>query len=95
MKIDKRTLGNPIAEGGEGVIYKYKNQILKVFKPVVDLSEKLAKLEILTNIKQPVSGTIPVLPLDIAYGMSGDFIGYVMRDLKEIDEFSSLTNRRH
>jgi len=36
MKIDKRTLGNPIAEGGEGVIIN-TNQILKVFKPVVDL----------------------------------------------------------
>ena len=92
MKIDRRTLSNPIAEGGEGIIYKYRNQILKIFKPAVDLSEKLAKLEILINTPNLPSSAIT--PKEIVYSAAGDFIGYIMNDLSDIDEFGSLTNRK-
>ena len=93
MKIDKRTLGLPIAEGGEGQIYigKTTGDVLKVFKPGAYLDAKRNKLEILLHTKLP---TTVVAPKDLLYNYAGDFIGYVMPNLHEIEEFRALTSRK-
>jgi serine/threonine protein kinase len=90
MKIDKRTLGTAMAEGGEGLIY-FKQDVLKVFKPVVDFNSKLHKLEILLQTKLP---KVAVAPKDLLYDYGGNFIGYSMQNLKEIEEFRALTNKK-
>jgi serine/threonine protein kinase len=92
MKIDLRTLGNPIAEGGEGILYKYDKQIIKIFKNQAELPSKLAKLEILLNTKNlPKNSTSPK---DLVYGMSGNFVGYIMNDLGSFIEFRELCNKK-
>jgi serine/threonine protein kinase len=93
MKLDKRTLGTPIAEGGEGQIYIHKGtgKIMKIFKPVVDLDSKYKKIEILLQTMLP---GIAIGPKDILHDAAGNFIGYTMEKLNEIEEFRALTNRK-
>lgn len=91
MIIDKRTLGTPIAEGGEGRIYKKKGQIYKIFKDTVDLKAKEQKVNTLIGLSLPPSIVKPEEPI---FDAGKNFIGYVMRDLKDIDEFRQLANRK-
>lgn len=82
----------PIAEGGEGFIYKIdKNNIVKVYKDNVDKKEKLQK------IKKLMSKNLPnniIKPIDIAYNSSKKFIGYTMKNI-DGEEFKKLGNKKY
>lgn len=90
MKISKSSLGNPLAEGGEGFIYEMKGRIIKVYKPTVALDVKRAKIERLMTKALPTS---VVAPEDLVYDGSGKFMGYVMRRIIG-NEFKMLSNRK-
>jgi len=84
----------PLAEGGEGVIYEYNRQIIKVYKPNVNLQSKHNKVQML--IQKSLSGQIPkeaVCPQDTVVNQSGVFIGFLM-DKVEGEEMKKLANRK-
>jgi len=87
---DKFLKQTPLAEGGEGTIYEYQNQIIKVYKSNINKKEKLEKIKIL------MSKTLPdnvIIPKDIVYN-KGKFIGYLM-DKVEGEEFKRLSNKKY
>jgi serine/threonine protein kinase len=83
----------PLAEGGEGIIYRYQGKILKVYKnvPAVDIKEKEQKVKLLLQKKLPPNC---VGPVDIATDSSGKFIGYLMNEVQGIN-FKMLTNKKY
>lgn len=81
----------PIAEGGEGCIYAYGNQVIKIFKDSVDIKAKERKVNHLIKLKLP---NFIVAPKDTVVDAKGKFIGYLM-DRVYADEFKRLTNRKY
>lgn len=84
----------PFAEGGEGIIYEYNGQIIKVYKPVVNLRAKQHKVQML--IRKVLSHLLPqevIGPKDIVTDKSGAFIGFIM-DKAEGEELKRLANRK-
>lgn len=79
----------PLAEGGEGIIYKYKDKILKIFKPNTDLAVKQAKVERLLSKSLPPN---VVGPEDIVM-IGKNFAGYLMPEVGGT-EFKMLSNRK-
>lgn len=91
MIIDNKILKQtPLAEGGEGVIHEYKNQIIKIYKSNVNKNEKLEKIKRLMNKNLP---NYIVKPLDIVYDRRKQFLGYSM-DKVEGEEFRRLSNKK-
>lgn len=91
MIISKNILAStPIAEGGEGIIYKLpKSKILKVYKIIQpDIEEKLKRL-MSKNLPSNV-----VKPIDLAYQDNGKFIGFVM-NMVEGEEIKYLENKKY
>ena len=87
---DKFLKQNPLAEGGEGIIYEYQNQIIKIYKNNIDKNEKLEKINLL------MSKTLPdnvIIPRDVVYN-KGKFAGYLM-DKVEGEEFKRLSNKKY
>jgi len=87
---DKFLKQTPLAEGGEGIIYEYQNQIIKVYKSNIDKNKKLEKIKLL------MSKTLPdnvIIPKDVVYN-KGKFIGYLM-DKVEGEEFKRLSNKKY
>ena len=79
MVIDKRTLGTPLAEGGEGRIYKKNGTIFKIFKEnTVDVAMKEKKIDLLLKAHFPPD---IIGPMDALKDSNGKFIGYIMKDL--------------
>ena len=87
---DKVLKQSPLAEGGEGLIYDYNNQILKIYKSSVDKNEKLEKLKLLITKKLPPN---VISPLELAYNRKKQFIGYIMEKV-EGEEFKRLSNKK-
>lgn len=91
MIIDDKILKQtPLAEGGEGVIHEYNNQIIKIYKSNVNKYEKLEKLKRLMNKNLP---NYIVKPLDIVYDSRKQFLGYSMNKV-EGEEFRRLSNKK-
>ena len=87
---DKFLKQNPLAEGGEGIIYEYQNQIIKIYKSNIDKKEKLEKINLL------MSKTLPnnvIVPKDVVYNKNKP-IGYLM-DKVEGEEFKRLSNKKY
>lgn len=80
----------PLTEGGEGVIYELNGQIVKVYKPVVNMKSKQNKIQLLINTSLPKE---VVCPKDIVVDKHGNFIGYIM-DKVVGEEFKKLTNKK-
>ena len=90
MQIDVQSLPDtPAFEGGEGLIYKWNNQALKIYKPHVDKSmkEKKIKALLLKNLPRGV-----VAPTDLVYDSRNQFVGFLMPWLI-CEEFKRLSNR--
>jgi len=86
--LDKQT---PLAEGGEGWIYDYNNQIIKVYKSTVNIKEKEKK------IKQLMTKNLPaqvITPIDVLTDNKNKFIGYVMNKI-DGEEFKRLSNKKY
>ena len=87
---DKFLKQNPLAEGGEGIIYDYQNKIIKIYKNNIDKKEKLEKIKLL------MSKTLPnnvIVPKDIVYNKNKP-VGYLM-DKIEGEEFKRLSNKKY
>jgi serine/threonine protein kinase len=82
--------GSPLAEGGEGIIYEYNNQILKIYKDTVNKKEKLEKIQRLMNKNLPKN---IIKPLEIIYNNRNQFLGYSMQRI-EGEEFKRLSNKK-
>jgi len=80
----------PLAEGGEGVIFEYNNQILKIFKDTVDKKEKFEKVKRLIGKNLPKN---VIKPLEVLYNEKSQFIGYSMAKIAG-EEFKRLTNKK-
>ena len=80
----------PLTEGGEGVIYELNGQIIKIYKPVVNMKSKKNKVQML--IKKSLPKEV-VSPKEIVVDRNGKFIGFSM-DKVEGEEFKKLTNRK-
>ncbi len=84
----------PLAEGGEGLLYENSGQMIKIYKPVVNLLSKQRKVQML--LQKSLSRQLPkevVCPRDIVTDKSGMFIGYCM-DKVEGEEIRKLVNRK-
>lgn len=80
----------PLTEGGEGVIYEFNGQIIKIYKPVVNMQSKEKKVKLL------IQKTLPkevICPTDIVLDRNGKFIGFSMNKV-EGEEFKRLTNKK-
>lgn len=80
----------PLAEGGEGMIYEWNGQIIKIYKPTVNRKSKQNKIQMLLQKPLPKEA---VSPRDIVVDRNGQFIGFSM-DRVEGEEFKKLTNRK-
>lgn len=65
----------PITEGGEGYIYEYGNDILKIYKPCVDIAAKEKKVAMLIDKPLPKEA---IKPITAVYDNNNKFIGYIM-----------------
>jgi serine/threonine protein kinase len=90
MIIDKRTLKKQIAEGGEGLIYDYGTDVLKIYKDTINKPLREEKLKILLNIK--VNERI-IMPKDLIYDKSGNFLGFSMRKIQG-ETFKNLSSKK-
>lgn len=93
MKITKSELNkiNRLTEGGEGIIYEYGNDILKIYKSNVNLDSKEKK------VKALISKSLPpevICPKELAYDAKNKFIGYVM-PRADGDEIKCFTNKKY
>ena len=80
----------PLTEGGEGIIYELNGQIIKIYKPTVNIKSKKKKIQML--IKKSLPKEV-ISPKDIVVDKKGKFIGFSM-DKVEGEEFKKLTNRK-
>lgn len=92
MKISKREISllNQIVEGGEGIIYEYQGDILKIYKNNVDLAAKERK--VLTLIAKQLPQEV-VAPKEAAYDNNGKFVGYLMPKVQG-NELKSYVNKK-
>lgn len=79
-----------LAEGGEGTIYEYKKQVLKCYKPGVDLAQKQRKVKLLMSKSLPKE---VVCPLEEVLDKKKRFVGYTMEKVQG-EEFRMLSNKR-
>lgn len=93
MKITKSELNklNRLTEGGEGIIYEYGNDILKIYKSNVNLDSKEKKVKALISKSLPPEVICPKEP---AYDAKNKFIGYVM-PRADGDEIKCFTNKKY
>ena len=64
----------PITEGGEGYIYEFGNDILKIYKPCVDIAAKEKKVAMLIDKPLPKEA---IKPITAVYDNNNKFIGCV------------------
>lgn len=82
----------PIHEGGEGLIFKYDNKIIKIYKPNVDIKTAKIKIEALITAKSLPKEIIK--PIDIVVNNNNEFIGYIMNEVKDGEEIKKLINKK-
>lgn len=80
----------PLTEGGEGIIYEVNGQIIKIYKPVVNMKSKKNKVQMLINKSLPKE---VISPKEIVVDRGGKFIGFSMDKVKG-EEFKKLTNKK-
>lgn len=80
----------PLTEGGEGIIYEVGAQIIKIYKPIVNLQSKKNKIVKLMQKSLPKE---VVSPKDIVVDNNGKFIGFVMGKI-EGEELKRLSNKK-
>lgn len=84
----------PFAEGGEGILYEHNGQLVKIYKPVVDLRAKQHKVRML--IQKTLHRQLPaevIAPEDTVTDKSGAFIGFSMNKAVG-EEFKRLANKK-
>ncbi|MDE7184738.1 MAG: hypothetical protein K2O40_09760 [Lachnospiraceae bacterium] len=84
----------PLTEGGEGYIYLEQGQVLKIYKPKVNLLSKRKKIQLLMDRAR--EGVLPpeaVCPRQIVVDRAGAFIGFSMEQA-EGEEMRQLANRK-
>lgn len=93
MKIRKDEINRlpQITEGGEGIIYEYHGDVLKVYKSCVNTASKEKKITMLIQKSLPKE---VVKPMEAVYNSSGKFIGFTMKRVSG-EELKALTNRKH
>lgn len=79
-----------LAEGGEGIIYEYQSQLIKVYKQNIRRDIKSKKVHALMKKKLP---TGVVAPLDVVYDHNRNFVGYLMKRVNG-EEFKKLSNKK-
>ena len=94
LDLTVKQLGNlkKITEGGEATIYNYASgrEVLKVFKPHVDLAVKQQKVKRLTGANLPSTVVVPREEVLV----SGRFIGYTMSNIKGAEVVHQLTKNK-
>lgn len=92
-KIGKEKINQltPLAEGGEGYIYEYGNDILKIYKPCVNIAAKEKKIQLLMDKTLPKEAIKPIMAV---YGNNNNFIGYIMPKAVG-EEIRVLTNKKY
>jgi DNA-binding helix-hairpin-helix protein with protein kinase domain len=81
--------GKPIYSGGEGDVYAtYKNLMVKLYYSKHVNYQNYLKLKAMTD--NPVENPYIVWPLDIVYNEDNQFVGYVMREVKNSDSMDDL-----
>lgn len=83
----------PIASGGEGDIYDYNNEVIKIFKNPAVLSDKKMKLTWLAKNGKFLPANI-CLPLRMVEDPSGKFIGYSMPKING-DDIQKLSSKKY
>lgn len=93
MKIGRNVINGlqQIAEGGEGIIYAYHNDVLKVYKKNVNTDAKQRKVATLLTITLPSSVVAPTEPV---YDDNNKFIGYIMPCIQG-EEIRVLANNKY
>lgn len=93
MRITKAELNRlvQVAEGGEGVIYEYHGDVLKIYKKNVNIQSKQKKVESLISASLPSSVIAPIEP---AYDEKNQFIGYTMAHVNG-EEIRVLANNKY
>lgn len=89
--MDKLRNMTPMAEGGEGFIYEYGGDILKVYKKNVDIASKEKKITLLIQKNLPKEVVKPIQPV---YNNHNSFIGYIMPKVSG-EEIRVLTNKKY
>lgn len=81
----------PLAEGGEGIIYKYGNSsVVKIYKPHINMKSKQLKIQMLIKTNLPAEA---IKPTDIVTDRKGNFIGMVMPKV-DGEDFKRLSNKK-
>jgi hypothetical protein len=91
MQIQRAILKDLLAEGGEGLIYRYNGKLFKIYKPSVDL--KLKSLKISNLMKKKLPENI-IKPLDLVFDGNNKFLGYVMDFVDNAEEIKRLSNKK-
>lgn len=89
--MDKLRNMTPITEGGEGYIYEYGGDILKIYKKNVDIASKERKITLLIQKNLPKEVIKPIQPV---YDNHNNFIGYIMPKVTG-EEIRVLTNKKY
>lgn len=83
----------PIASGGEGDIYDFNNEVIKIFKNPAVLGDKKMKLTWLAKNGKFLPANI-CLPLRMVEDPSGKFIGYSMPKING-DDIQKLSSKKY
>ena len=81
-----------LTEGGEAKIYEYKNNnLIKIFKPHIDIRRKEEKVKKIVSGKMPsnVYGPIEVVTVN------NKFAGYVMKKVENAEVFHQLVKKKY
>lgn len=79
-----------LTEGGEGVIYEYGNNVIKIYKPSVNIASKRKKIKTLISKKLPSS---VIGPIEEVFDGRGKFIGFLMKRI-DGNDFKKLSAKK-
>lgn len=80
----------PFTEGGEGLLFNYQNNILKIYKNTVNINSKKHKVKSLMKADLP---SCVIKPIDIVTDKSDNFIGFEMENVNG-EELKRLSNKK-
>ena len=84
---------DPVASGGEGDLYDYNGEMIKIFKDPAVLADKKKKLSWLAKSAKSLPANI-CLPLRMVENPSGRFIGYSMPKV-DGDDIQKLSSKKY
>lgn len=79
-----------IIEGGEGIIYEYGKDIIKIYKPSIDIVSKQKKIKLLLSKQFPSS---VIGPIEEVFDRKGKFIGFLMKRING-EDFMKLSYKK-